>query len=192
MTDVAIEDTLGANQTLVRGRSCCTPPSLNAAGNWPLYSDVTRAQLALGRRDRHRLRLQGGRTAQGRLVPPQLPGDRRGRAGHHHEHRRVTFNNVTTGVKASIEYSDAGGTGNGDAHAKVSVGDYVWFDSDRDGVQDANEDGIKSVTLTLTGPDGKPVTDVFGNPRVKPVKTDENGHYLFENLPVLPTATTAP
>ena len=28
MTDVAIEDTLGANQTLVRGRSCCsTPPS---------------------------------------------------------------------------------------------------------------------------------------------------------------------
>ncbi len=66
----------------------------------------------------------------------------------------------------------------------VSVGDYVWVDRDNDGVQDDGEPGIAGVTLTLTGPDGKPVTDVSGNP-VSSVTTDENGHYSFDNLPVL-------
>ncbi|PYH00378.1 hypothetical protein CVV67_09700 [Arthrobacter stackebrandtii] len=67
---------------------------------------------------------------------------------------------------------------------KVSLGDYVWVDSDRDGVQDEGEKGIKGVVLTVTGPDGNPVVDVFGNP-VGPATTDDNGHYTFENLPVL-------
>ncbi|HWL41751.1 MAG TPA: SdrD B-like domain-containing protein, partial [Ilumatobacter sp.] len=52
----------------------------------------------------------------------------------------------------------------------VSVGDYVWVDTDRDGIQDPGEPGIPGVTLTLTGPDGEPVTDVFGNP-VEPAVT---------------------
>ena len=47
---------------------------------------------------------------------------------------------------------------------KVSVGDYVWVDSNRDGIQYEGEKGIKGVVLTITGPDGKPVTDVFGKP----------------------------
>ncbi|MEE6289324.1 SdrD B-like domain-containing protein [Georgenia sp. MJ173] len=67
---------------------------------------------------------------------------------------------------------------------KVSVGDYVWVDSDRDGIQDEGEPGIPGVTLVLTGPDGEPVTDVFGN-LVEATVTDENGEYTFENLPVL-------
>lgn len=67
---------------------------------------------------------------------------------------------------------------------KVSVGDYVWLDKNRDGVQDENEAGIPGVVLELVGPDGKPVTDVFGNP-VGPVTTDEKGHYSFDNLPAL-------
>ncbi|MCB0965351.1 MAG: hypothetical protein KDB37_00830, partial [Ilumatobacter sp.] len=66
----------------------------------------------------------------------------------------------------------------------VSVGDFVWVDTDRDGQQDAGEPGIEGVTLTLTGPDGQPVVDVFGNP-VGPVQTDANGEYSFDNLPVL-------
>ena len=67
----------------------------------------------------------------------------------------------------------------------VSVGDYVWLDTDRDGIQDAGEPGIPAVVLVLTGPDGQPVTDVFGNP-VLPVTTDAEGLYTFNNLPALP------
>lgn len=67
---------------------------------------------------------------------------------------------------------------------KVTVGDYVWVDENRDGLQNEGEKGIKDVVLTIVGPDGLPVTDVFGNP-VGPVTPDENGKYIFENLPVL-------
>lgn len=66
----------------------------------------------------------------------------------------------------------------------VSVGDFVWFDKNRDGAQDEGEPGIPGVVLELVGPDGKPVTDVFGEP-VDRVTTGENGEYTFENLPVL-------
>ncbi|QGH70117.1 SdrD B-like domain-containing protein [Pseudactinotalea sp. HY158] len=66
----------------------------------------------------------------------------------------------------------------------VSVGDYVWVDENRDGLQDEGEPGIPGVTVCLVGPDGEPVTDVFGEP-VGPVVTDENGHYTFDDLPAL-------
>ena len=68
---------------------------------------------------------------------------------------------------------------------RVSVGDLVWEDLNKDGLQDAGEPGIPDVTLTLTGPGGGSVTDVLGNP-VAPVKTNANGLYLFTDLPVLP------
>lgn len=68
--------------------------------------------------------------------------------------------------------------------ASVSVGDYVWFDKNGNGRQDAGEPGIPGVVLTITGPDGNPVTDVNGNP-VGPTTTDANGMYTFDNLPAL-------
>ena len=64
----------------------------------------------------------------------------------------------------------------------VSVGNLVWNDVDRDGVQDPGEPGISGVTLTITKADGSPVTDVFGNP-VTSTTTDANGNYVFANLP---------
>ncbi len=54
-----------------------------------------------------------------------------------------------------------------------SIGDTVWFDTDGDGVQDPGEEGIANVAVTLTYPDGTTVT----------VLTDENGNYLFDDLP---------
>src|SRR5690606_26755581 len=66
---------------------------------------------------------------------------------------------------------------------QVAVGDYVWVDVDRDGVQDVGEPGIEGVVLVLTDENGDPVVDVFGNP-VGPATTGPDGRYEFRNLPV--------
>nr|WP_241527587.1 SdrD B-like domain-containing protein [Corynebacterium diphtheriae] len=66
----------------------------------------------------------------------------------------------------------------------VSVGDFVWNDTNADGRQDDNEPGLAGVELQLVGPDGKPVTDVNGKP-VGNVTTGEDGKYSFKDLPVL-------
>jgi hypothetical protein len=66
---------------------------------------------------------------------------------------------------------------------KVSVGNYVWADSDRDGIQDGGEPGISGVTLSITKADGSAVTNVFGA-AVTTTTTDANGAYVFANLPV--------
>jgi hypothetical protein len=65
---------------------------------------------------------------------------------------------------------------------KVSVGDYVWWDLDRDGIQDSSEKGISNVTLSIRKVDGSPVVDVDGK-AVTTTKTDRNGKYSFDNLP---------
>ncbi|WP_454928290.1 SdrD B-like domain-containing protein, partial [Actinomyces sp.] len=63
----------------------------------------------------------------------------------------------------------------------ASVGDKVWMDVNRDGLQDADEPAMPGVTVTLTRADGSAVTDASGNP-VASVTTDANGKYVFENL----------
>ena len=63
----------------------------------------------------------------------------------------------------------------------ASVGDKVWMDVNRDGLQDADEPAMPGVTVTLTRADGTAVTDAEGNP-VASVTTDANGEYVFENL----------
>ncbi|MDO4259704.1 MAG: SdrD B-like domain-containing protein [Actinomycetaceae bacterium] len=68
---------------------------------------------------------------------------------------------------------------------KVRVGDYVWKDINRDGIQDPGEPGVPGVVLELVGPDGKAVTNVHGK-AVGQVKTDGDGGYSFTDLPGLP------
>jgi len=64
----------------------------------------------------------------------------------------------------------------------VVVGDYVWYDDNRDGIQDANETGVPNIVAVLhDSATGQPVTDAFGVPLID--LTDSNGLYLFENLP---------
>ena len=65
---------------------------------------------------------------------------------------------------------------------RVSVGDYVWLDNDRDGIQDASEKGIANVVLSIRKADGSPAFDVDGK-LVTSRKTDRNGRYSFDNLP---------
>jgi hypothetical protein len=56
-----------------------------------------------------------------------------------------------------------------------SIGDKVWNDLDRDGIQDAGEPGIQNVTVQLLGSNG---TTVLGT-----TTTNASGIYSFTNLP---------
>ena len=57
--------------------------------------------------------------------------------------------------------------------SKYSLGDYVWFDSNKDGYQDENEKGIQGVKVTLKDSEGNVL---------KTTETDENGKYRFDEL----------
>jgi fimbrial isopeptide formation D2 family protein/uncharacterized repeat protein (TIGR01451 family) len=66
----------------------------------------------------------------------------------------------------------------------TSLGDQIWYDINKDGVQDPTEPGLAGVTVTLAdpGPDG-----ILGNADDGPtltVITDSSGKYLFPGLAV--------
>ncbi len=64
----------------------------------------------------------------------------------------------------------------------LQLGNYVWFDRNANGVQEANETGIANATAELFAADGTtPAIDIHGKP-VAAVKTDANGKYLFTAL----------
>jgi len=54
-----------------------------------------------------------------------------------------------------------------------SIGDLVWFDTNRDGVRQASEAGIEGVEVVLTDGDGNQTSTLTG----------PNGTYLFSGLP---------
>jgi hypothetical protein len=63
-----------------------------------------------------------------------------------------------------------------------SIGDYVWFDADNDGTQDAGEDPAEGVTLALYI-DSNQNTDLdAGEPVIADTITDETGTYSFTGL----------
>lgn len=53
------------------------------------------------------------------------------------------------------------------------IGDFIWNDLDKDGVQDAGEPGIAGVTITLYNPNGV---------AIRTTVTDNNGYYQFTDL----------
>jgi hypothetical protein len=79
---------------------------------------------------------------------------------------------VTTGKAGTADHSiDAG------INAKVNnrLGDFVWVDTNKNGLQDAGEPGVPGVTVVAKKADGT----IVGTP----VQTDAQGKYLIENLP---------
>lgn len=54
-----------------------------------------------------------------------------------------------------------------------SIGDYVWNDTNKNGVQDPNEVGLAGITVTLYDGIGRPVSTTI---------TDALGAYLFQNI----------
>ncbi|NLP10981.1 hypothetical protein GX408_11365, partial [bacterium] len=57
--------------------------------------------------------------------------------------------------------------------ATASIGEYVWYDSNRDGSKQPTEQGLPNVVLILKDENGR----VLGV-----TQTDEQGYYVFENL----------
>lgn len=55
----------------------------------------------------------------------------------------------------------------------AGLGNYVWFDADADGVQDATEPGVPGVTVTLYNVSGTAIRTAI---------TDQAGYYTFTNL----------
>ncbi|AUG79203.1 hypothetical protein CFP65_4456 [Kitasatospora sp. MMS16-BH015] len=62
-----------------------------------------------------------------------------------------------------------------------SLGDFVWEDVNRNGLQDAGEPGVAGVKVLLLDGSGKNVLDGSGQPVA--AVTDATGKYLFANLP---------
>ena len=56
----------------------------------------------------------------------------------------------------------------------AGIGDYVWYDNDRDGLQDEDENGFAGVTVELY--------DSTGSVLIASVKTDADGYYAFSGL----------
>src|SRR5699024_2130616 len=54
-----------------------------------------------------------------------------------------------------------------------AIGDYVWVDRNKDGIQDENEEILESVIVELYDEDGEKVAET---------RTDENGRYIFDEL----------
>jgi uncharacterized repeat protein (TIGR01451 family) len=63
------------------------------------------------------------------------------------------------------------------------IGDFVWQDTDGDGIQDDSESGISGVTVYLYhDQDGNGLLDSAEDALVAEVESDDTGHYLFAAL----------
>ncbi|NCQ19760.1 MAG: hypothetical protein GW805_15710, partial [Ignavibacteria bacterium] len=56
---------------------------------------------------------------------------------------------------------------------KASLGDKVWYDSNKNGIQDVNENGVQGVVVSLYD---------CSSSFVKSTTTDGNGEYFFADL----------
>ena len=66
----------------------------------------------------------------------------------------------------------------------ASIGDKVWLDDNRDGIQNSNEKGIAGVKITLVKNDIPQTPEEQTTTSTKSVITDENGNYIFKNIEV--------
>ncbi|WP_279631348.1 SdrD B-like domain-containing protein [Streptomyces aquilus] len=92
---------------------------------------------------------------------------------------RAIDSNVDPAGKTTVKVGDPGYV-NHDVDAGLvgpinKLGDYVWYDTNGDGIQDKDEKGAKGITVKLIDPKTGKV--------IRTTTTDENGKYLFTNLP---------
>ena len=61
------------------------------------------------------------------------------------------------------------------------IGDLVWEDANKNGLQDSGENGIEGVSVELFDENGNSVKDLDGN-TIHPINTNSVGEYIFCNL----------
>ncbi|MEM7531376.1 MAG: SdrD B-like domain-containing protein [Chloroflexota bacterium] len=86
----------------------------------------------------------------------------------------------------STDFAKANGLGDLEAlceAAPIEIGNRVWLDADRDGLQDAHEQPLAGVVVNLLATDG---TTVLGT-----AVTDTRGHYLFSSDTAQASTTSA-
>ncbi|MEM6696938.1 MAG: SdrD B-like domain-containing protein, partial [Bacteroidota bacterium] len=64
------------------------------------------------------------------------------------------------------------------------IGDYVWFDDNRDGVQDPDEEGIEGVVVELYDLGADDMVGGGDDVLIATATTNENGYYYFDGLPL--------
>jgi len=86
--------------------------------------------------------------------------------------------NVSTGQTAAFAFDPTTGDNlsiDAGVYPVADLGNFVWLDSDRDGIQDFAEAGVQGVTVTIY--------DAGTNTAVTSTVTNASGLYVFENLP---------
>ncbi len=61
----------------------------------------------------------------------------------------------------------------------ASIGNWVWLDSNRDGIQDKNEEGLDDFVVILCNAE---THQVFSTKTTKHPKTGKSGYYCFDRL----------
>lgn len=93
--------------------------------------------------------------------------------------------NVSSGVKkagtatVSIARGEINKTIDAGLFKGVTIGDYVWFDANHDGIQDPEEKGVSGLTVRLEQEDAGTFKAVPGYPSVM---TDSDGKYSFKDV----------
>ena len=64
----------------------------------------------------------------------------------------------------------------------VNIGDKVWYDHNRNGIQDDGEEGVKNIRVTLVKNGILQIPSEQTTTPTTSLLTDENGAYLFENI----------
>jgi len=77
-------------------------------------------------------------------------------------------------VCTTLDSNESDRTWDAGFYRPASLGDFVWQDTDSDGIQDAGEPGIAGLTVNLY--------DCDDNSMIATTTTDVNGFYLFDNL----------
>ena len=89
--------------------------------------------------------------------------------------------NMTKGLPAGFVGSYINNTVDAGLYVPLAIGDFVWSDTNGNGVQDTAEPGAPGVRVALTTAAGGPAHDA-GGAEVAAVVTAADGRYHFDNL----------